>query len=258
MTAIKSIFHIRYRAILFDAVIFIFNLLMISLLSGMLGRLAAMAGDNIPPAKVAIAAFCCALVFLLPAGAVLKRWMAHQDHPALGSEGLSASARKVIIPAFFISQIFMWFVVDMLMNEAIGDNLPPLPWLYVVILFGELGMTATSAFIFRSYFLSPEHEPHLKWLELPQAAWIGDACIFIGSLGYQALWWYLMDGLPRGYYSIYDFVLVMIEFTILALLFYLPSRIFYLADDPHPKTAWLRMLLANLPILVRMLTGLGA
>jgi hypothetical protein len=37
----------------------------------------------------------------------------------------------------------------------------------------------------------------------------------------------------------------------LALLVYFPGRIFYLVEDRRRKVAWVTMLLANLPILLR-------
>jgi hypothetical protein len=41
-------------------------------------------------------------------------------------------------------------------------------------------------------------------------------------------------------------------------LIYFPPHIFYLADDPYPKMTWLRMALTNLPIILRILLGIGA
>ena len=40
-----------------------------------------------------------------------------------------------------------------------------------------------------------------------------------------------------------------------ALLAYFPPRIFYLAEDIHKRWIWLTILLANSPIIIRLLLG---
>lgn len=45
--------------------------------------------------------------------------------------------------------------------------------------------------------------------------------------------------------------------TFLALLVYFPPRIFYLAEDINRPRTWLTMLLANLPVIVRMVFGVS-
>jgi hypothetical protein len=41
----------------------------------------------------------------------------------------------------------------------------------------------------------------------------------------------------------------------IALLIYFPPRMFYLAEDIHRPRTWLTMLLANSPVILRVLFG---
>ena len=41
----------------------------------------------------------------------------------------------------------------------------------------------------------------------------------------------------------------------IALLIYFPPRMFYLAEDINRRRTWLTMLLANSPVIVRVLIG---
>jgi hypothetical protein len=43
--------------------------------------------------------------------------------------------------------------------------------------------------------------------------------------------------------------------SFIALLIYFPPRMFYLAEDIHRRSTWLTMLLANSPVIVRVLIG---
>jgi hypothetical protein len=44
--------------------------------------------------------------------------------------------------------------------------------------------------------------------------------------------------------------------SFIALLIYFPPRMLYLAEDLHRRSTWLTMLLANSPVIVRVVIGL--
>jgi hypothetical protein len=69
-------------------------------------------------------------------------------------------------------------------------------------------------------------------------------------IGYQAFWGLLMHDLTSDYDSIIG-RLAMFIFS--ALLIYFPPRLFYLAEDGKRPVVWLTMLLANLPVILRIL-----
>jgi hypothetical protein len=88
---------------------------------------------------------------------------------------------------------------------------------------------------------------------------IGDSCIYLNLLGYQVLWWYL---LADPYFStrpvnIGSVIEKLLAFGAMLVFFYLPPRIFYLAEDLDLPLTGLGMLLANLPLLIRVLFGAG-
>ena len=52
-----------------------------------------------------------------------------------------------------------------------------------------------------------------------------------------------------------EFVGRLFFLSFLALLIYFPPRMFYLAEDIHRPRTWLTMLLANSPVIIRILIG---
>jgi hypothetical protein len=69
-------------------------------------------------------------------------------------------------------------------------------------------------------------------------------------IGYQAFWGLLMADLPHDYPTISGRLSM---FLFAALLIYIPPRIFYLAEDGKRPVVWVTMLLANSPVLLRIL-----
>jgi hypothetical protein len=59
----------------------------------------------------------------------------------------------------------------------------------------------------------------------------------------------LMNDLTNDYSSI---VSRLSMFIFSALLIYFPPRLFYLAEDGNRPVVWLTMLLANLPVILRI------
>jgi len=260
MTNLKAILRTRYQAILLDIGVFALNLALMASLKDVLGGLAAEASVNAPGADFTMALFCCALAFLLPVSSILKRQQAHQADPDLSPEGFFANAGKLLLAACFITQLMVLILIVTLLVDASGSGYEVPTGLLAGLFVGVPALAVVNTLVLYSYFVPPKGEPLLKALKSPLAATVGDAFLFLGTMAYQLLWWYLLDdaffiGPPK---DIGDLIGKIAGFTALALLFYFPPRIFYLADDPYPKTTWLRMALANLPILLRILLGIGA
>jgi hypothetical protein len=57
--------------------------------------------------------------------------------------------------------------------------------------------------------------------------------------------------------GITDFLGRLFFLSFIALLIYFPPRMFYLAEDINKARTWLTMLLANSPVIYRMLIGTG-
>jgi hypothetical protein len=68
--------------------------------------------------------------------------------------------------------------------------------------------------------------------------------------------WNLMTFTPFGRPSgLLDFAGRLFLLCFLALLIYFPPRMFYLAEDIQRGRTWFTMLLANSPVIVRVLIG---
>jgi hypothetical protein len=65
------------------------------------------------------------------------------------------------------------------------------------------------------------------------------------------------DVLPSGGVTDFeDFAGRAFFLLFVALLIYLPPRVFYLAEDIYRPTAWATIVLANSPVILRVLFGL--
>ena len=89
----------------------------------------------------------------------------------------------------------------------------------------------------------------------PESELLGDACLFTNMILFQ-VGWNLLTLFSLGRVSSVEEFLGRIFFlSFVALLVYFPPRMFYLAEDINRGRTWLTMLLANLPVIVRVLIG---
>ena len=256
---IRKLFERANRGILLDVFVFVVNVVLMTILSRQLSNLFHQANaDSL--AQAAVAAFCLALVFLQPVGGLLKRRRAHLrrtelDHVPVG---------RLILPAYFLSQLVFLIgasgqIVDLVFgrnseaNSADYFGLPP--GVFALLFLGIPALAIANTFILWFYFLPPKHKTISPWLESPQAELLGDTFLFLNMIGFQAFWGLLMTDLPHDYPTISGRISM---FVFAALLIYIPPRIFYLAEDGHRPVVWLTMLLANSPVLVRILFVKGA
>jgi hypothetical protein len=104
------------------------------------------------------------------------------------------------------------------------------------------------------YFSAPKSPPRLAFLRNPISGRVGDVLIFANATLFQMFWNLFVDiGFPRV--SSFGEALARVPILIfMALLLYLPPRIFYLAQD-RKASAWLWMLFANIPSILRFVVG---
>ena len=84
---------------------------------------------------------------------------------------------------------------------------------------------------------------------------LGDACIFLNMILFQVIWnllTFAQLGRPSGPLEFFGRLFFL---CFVALLIYFPPRMFYLAEDINRPRTWLTMLLANSPVIVRVLVG---
>lgn len=95
----------------------------------------------------------------------------------------------------------------------------------------------------------------MKFLLTPQSETLGDVCLFSNMILFQVMW-NMLTFVGLGHPSSFlEFGGRLFFLCFLALLIYFPPRMFYLAEDIHRPRTWLTMLLANSPVIVRVLFG---
>ena len=251
---IKKLLAHANRGILLDVVVFVVNLILMTILSRLLANLIQQANTDLV-AQVAMVLFCLGLVFLQPIGAILKRRRAHLRRPDLDHVPLG----RLFLPAYFLAQLMFLIaaggnLVEIVFGKGNGNEskdyfgLPP--WLFTALFLGIPALAIANTFIVYFYFQPPKREPLIKSLVSPRTELLGDAFLFLNMIGYQAFWGLLMTDLPNDYSGI---VSRLSMFAFSALLIYFPPRLFYLAEDGHRPVVWLTMLLANSPVILRIL-----
>jgi hypothetical protein len=108
-------------------------------------------------------------------------------------------------------------------------------------------------FVYR-YFIPPKKPPTSGLLLSPESEFLGDVCFFLNMLLFQCAWnlLTLSWGKFRASASLLGASFVL---CFLALMVYFPPRMFYLAEDINRGRTWLTMLLANSPVIFRVLIG---
>jgi hypothetical protein len=255
--AIKKLFAHANRGILLDAIVFVVNLILLTILSRQLVNLFHQANMPEPHAlpKTAVVVFCLALVFLQPIGAILKRRRAHLRAPDL----YEVPAGCLILPAYFLTQLVFLIGASGQIVDLVYGNEPSAPSadyfglpksVFMLLFLGIPALAIANTFVIYFYFQSPKHKPILAWLESPQSEMFGDIILFLNMIGFQAFWGLLMSDLVNDYPTIMGRLSM---FVFVALLIYIPPRLFYLAEDGKRPVVWLTMLLANFPVLLRIL-----
>jgi hypothetical protein len=199
--------------------------------------------------------FCLGLVFLQPTGAILKRRRAHLRQPELDHVPLGC----LFLPASFLTQLlFLIGAAGGLLEIVLGKNYGAgtadsfgLPrWLFTVLFLGIPALAIANTSIVCFYFQRPKREPLLNLLVSPRTELLGDACLFLNMIGYQAFWGLLMTDLAKEHSGIGNRLFL---FGFSAVLIYFPPRLFFLAEDGNRPVVWLTMLLANSPVILRIL-----
>jgi hypothetical protein len=248
------------RGLLLDAVVLAANLLAMGPLTGWLAGVLRRAAADDAAAMAALALLAAALLVLAPAGAVLKRWHYHQRRVA-GPGALDGAGGCLFNPIFYFCLVAVLFAMvnAFLMQQAFGRRGPSGAVFGASMVAGIALIVAHTWLVYR-YFTPPPQPPRSAFLRGPAAEALGDAMLFTNMLLFQAVWNMLSFagiGPPSGVAEAMGRLLV---FGFLALLLYFPPRMFYLAEDlaANRRIAWLTMVAANAPVIVRLLFGSSA
>jgi hypothetical protein len=247
------------RGLLLDIVVFILNLFLMQWLTRYFIDLFDLASAGVPLAQFALVLACLGMWVLPAAGAVMKRWHFHRRLKAKGESIVFDSnlAGCLFNPIFYfcLNLVLMAFILTGLGNFLFGRTLLNNGAVFIPLVFAALICTIVQTFLIYRYFSAPKKPPRSKFLRHPESETLGDFCIFLNMILFQIAW-NLLAFAPLGRPSgPAEFAVRLFLLCFIALLIYFPPRMFYLAEDINRGRTWLTMLLANSPVIVRVLIG---
>jgi hypothetical protein len=258
-----NLFAETNRGLLLDVVVFIANIFLMRLLTRQFIQLFSEVSAENPLAKLALGLTFLAMWILPAAGAVLKRWHFHQR---LKARGKVVDLEETSVGGCLFNPIF-YFCLNLVISSAVmaslGDSLLGRRALdtaavFIPMIFAILIFTIIQTFLIYRYFSPPKKPPRSQFLLSPQSEMLGDICLFVNMILFQVFWNMLTFadlGHPSG---VVEFLGRLFFLSFIALLIYFPPRMFYLAEDIGRRRTWLTMLLANSPVIVRVLIGTGS
>jgi len=251
------LFERRNRGTLLDIVVFVFNLFLMRLLVGYFLDVANAASDGDAVAQVVMFLFCVSLFVLPPAGAVMKRW---HFHKRLGGKELKESTLSGCLfnPIFYFCLTAVIFsAVNAFILQFFAKSGDPGAAVFITSIIVGLTLMITHTWLVYRYFTPPKTEPQSEFLRSPASELLGDVCFFVNMINFQIIWNLLsFSGLPHptGPFDVMARIFVL---CFIALLIYFPPRMFYLAEDINKKRTWVMILLANAPVIIRVVIGTG-
>lgn len=257
---VKQLFSKQNRGLLLDVFVFLANILIMRLLSEWVIGLFHRVSAEDPTAKLLLGLIFLAMWILPALGAVLKRWHFHQRLQAAGKtfdSEYSKLAGCLFNPIFYfclnlvITSAVLTGLGDVLFGKALTNN----GAVFVPVIIAGLLLTIVQTFLIYQYFSTPKKQPRSEFLRQPQSELLGDLCIFINMTFFQ-IFWNMLTFAPLGPpESVVEFGGRLFFLSFIALLVYFPPRMLYLAEDIHRPRTWLTMLLANSPVILRVLLG---
>jgi hypothetical protein len=253
-----ALFSKANRGLLLDVFVFILNLFLMRLLTGQFLELFGEVSKEDPFAKFALGLIFIAMWILPAAGAVLKRWHFHRRRKKEVQESALAGCLFNPLLYFCLNLVISAFIFASLGDVLLGRRAFESGTVFVPVIFAILFLTIVQTYLIYRYFTPPKETPRWKFLLTPQSEVIGDVCLFLNMILFQVFWNMLTFaglGHPSGPV---EFLGRLFFLCFIALLIYFPPRMFYLAEDIDKGRTWLTMLLANSPVIIRVLIGTGS
>lgn len=255
-----SLFAKHNRGLLLDIVVFIANIFLMRMLTRYVMGLFSAASQNDQGAKLILVLAPIAMWVLPAAGATMKRWHFHRrliaQHKTLAFSDVKL-AGCLFNPIFFfcLNLVVMAAIVAGAGQVLVGAKGLDNGAIFVPSIFLGLGLTVVQTYLIYRYFSPPRTPPRSGFLRSPESEFIGDVCLFLNMLLFQCAW-NLLTFSPFGRVSgVSEFIGRLFFLSFIALLVYFPPRMFYLAEDINRPRTWLTMLLANSPVILRVLVG---
>lgn len=255
----RNILAEENRGLLLDIVVFVLNVFLMQTLTRYVIELFQLVSAEEPLAQFTLSVGALSMWVLPAAGAVLKRWHFHRR---LKREGKTVEWDSNLAGCLF-NPIF-YFCLNLFLVSAIIAGLGEFLFgrralnsgaIFVPLIFFGLICTIVQTFLIYRYFSAPKKPPQSEFLRHPESEILGDVCIFANMILFQVVW-NLLTFAPLGRPSgAAEFLGRLFFLCFLALLIYFPPRMFYLAEDINRRRTWFTMLLANSPVIVRVLIG---
>lgn len=255
--AIAALFAASNRGLLLDLFVFILNLAVMNVLAGLFAATLRRASAGDRTATNVLFAMGVAMFVLAPLGATLKRWHFHRRRP--DAKEIDEMGGCLFNPIFYFCLTAVIFsAINAFVLQTVYGKVEPDGGVFVSTLFGGIVLMVLHTVLVYRYFSAPKAPPKSAFLRGPASAFLGDACLFANMVLFQLVWNLLsmVEAPPPS--SVFDFVFRFLILAFLALLLYFPPRMFYLAEDIGKRRTWLMILLANSPILVRFMFGIGS
>ena len=255
---LPTLFAEENRGLLLDIVVFFLNLFLMQRLTGYALELFGYANDGDQSAQFVLLLLCVAMWTLPAAGAVLKRW---HFHDRLKAEGRAVDLDSHLgclfnpIFSFCLNIVLVSAIVSGVGHVLFGRRLLENGAIFLPMIFTGLFLTIAQTFLIYRYFSAPQKPPKYEFLRRPESEILGDVCFFLNMILFQIVWNLLNFAGLGGPSSVLEFFGRLFLLCFLALLIYFPPRMFYLAEDVNRGRTWLMMLVANSPVIVRVLIG---
>lgn len=257
---LRSLAAAANRGTVLDVTVFVLNLLVMRQLARQFVSIVRRASAGDPGAKVFLGSYFLLMLVLPAAGAVLKRWHFQRRRAARGERGDAGEAAWgcLLNPAFFlaVSLVIATTVGVIFAGQVFGEDFSGRAEVFLPLLFGVLVFSIAQTVLVYRYLSPVPRPPRAAFLRDERSEILADACIFLNMILFQVLWNILAAGRftrPRGVEEVLGRIFVL---WFLAVLVYFPPRIFYLAEDGHPRRSWLTMLLATAPPVLHVVFGL--
>jgi hypothetical protein len=258
----NNIFALVNRGMLLDIVVFLLNVFLMRWLSRYFMNIFQQVSNGDRFAEVVMLVFFVGIFLLPPLGAILKRPHVHQRLQLKGKD-IDLSDNNNFIgclgnPIFyFILSVLLYIAISTLVQTVVyGDEKLDNAVQGVISAF-SLPVAAVQTFFVYRYFSPLKHPPRTAFFRSPLSELLGDVSIYLNMILFQIVW----NVITSTNYSttritgIGELFGRILMWSVIALIVYFPPRIFYLAEDAKRPRVWLTMLLANLPVIYRVVIG---
>jgi hypothetical protein len=255
-----DVFRRANRGLLLDLFVLVLNIFLMHYLSKLFFEVIRNASADDKFSQAILFAGSLALFVLPPLGATLKRWHFHERLKAEGkadpgSEGVTLGCLFNPILYFSLTAVIFATINAFIFQFLFGDNEPEGP--FISSIFVGLGLMIFNTVLVYRYFSPPKSAPKTAFFRSRASEIIGDICIFTNMLLFQLVWNMLTLGGFTRVSDVWEFLGRSFFLVFVALLIYFPPRIFYLAEDIGKRRTWIMIVLANLPVIIRVLFGTG-